>query len=433
MSVSPMRSVTSAAILVAALVQPLVGQDRPRRVAVMDFDQTQVQSSLREIFGRDNVNVGRSIARLIGTRLASAGFQVVESSGSIPFTMDASAAVAAGRSAGADAVIAGSLVVYGTASGTAGGGPRVGPVRVNIGRRTTVAAVSLEARLIDVQSGTVLGVVPANAQGSRSGLAIQIEVPNLIDASGLIDMTRDDFRRTLIGQFTEESVGQLVTGIVQMRDRIGTLGAAPAPVAAAPAPPAAAPPARPSAVAVYSGGPFAYTPYQFRGTERFRYTVSMTENNRTQTGFYVLELQPAGQGQVRMSVQGQLGGDQWSSSVTIPVGAEGPQSMMSFGQLMTMGPIGIALFNPASWILMAGRQLNVGDGWSSSSGGESVSVRVENQCSHAGQSGLLIVVRTNNRVSMESCVSPGVALPLRSLMADEDGERVEFVLAEFRP
>lgn len=421
------RGLIAATVAVVAASWGEAAAQEPKRIAVMDFDQTQVQSGFREIFGRENVNVGRSIARLIGARLAAAGgIQVVESSGSIPFTMDPTAAVAAGRAAGADAVVAGSLVVYGTASGTAGGGPRVGPVRVNIGRRTTVAVVTLEARLIDVQSGAVLGVVPGHAQGSRSGLAIQIEVPNLIDASGLIDMTRDDFRRTLIGQFTEDAVGQLVTGVVQMRDRIGTLGA---PVAAAPAaPPAAAP----SGGVAYSGGPFMWTPYQFRGTERFRYDVSVTENSATRTGFYVLELQPAGAGNVRMSVQGQLGTDQWSSSVTVPVGAEGPGAAMYFGPLMTMGPIGVLLFNPASWILMGGRQLSVGDGWSSSSGGESVSVRVESQCSHAGQGGLLIVVRTNNQVSMESCVSPAVALPLRTLVVDE-GERMEMRLTEFRP
>lgn len=426
-------SVAVFAVLPAA--EAARSQDAPKRVLVVDFDQSQVQGGLREVFGRDNVNVGRSIARLVGARLAAAGFQVVESSGSIPFTLDPSASAAAGRSAGADAVVAGSLVTYGSASGMAGGGPRIGGIRLNVGRRTTVVAVALESRVIDVASGTLLGVVPANAQGSRSGLAVTVEVPNIVDASGLIDMTRDDFRRTAIGEFTEQAVGQLVTGVADMRGRIGAVAAAPA--APAPAPMAAAVPSAaplPGGPIVYPSGPFMYAPFQFRGTEHFRYDVTQVESGRTVTGFYQFDLQPAGAGQVRMSVQGQVGTDSWSSSVTVGTGGQaGPQMMMSFAPLMTMGPLAITLFNPTSWIIFGGHQLSVGDGWSTTSEGESTSVRVEQQCAHAGQGGLLIVLRRNNQVVSESCVSPTVAMPLRVLTADEGGDRVELTLTEYRP
>jgi hypothetical protein len=178
-----------------------------------------------------------------------------------------------------------------------------------------------------------------------------------------------------------------------------------------------------------------YAPFQFRGTEHFRYSVTQTENGQTQTGFYSFDLQPAGQGQVRMSVAGQLGQDSWSSTVTVAVGQgqAGPQMMMSFAPLMTMGPLAITLFNPASWMLYGGRELQIGDGWSSSSGGESMSVRVEQQCAHGGQGGVLIVLRSNNRVASESCISPTVAMPLRTLAASEDNSRVELILTEYRP
>lgn len=433
-----MRSSWLAGALTLYAAGSLAAQGAPKKILVLDFDQTQVQSGLREIFGRDNVNVGRSIARFLAARLAEApGVEVVRTSGSLPFTMDPSAAAAAGRSNGADAVVAGSLVVYGSASGTAGvGGPRIGGVRLNVGRRTTVVAVSLETRVIDVASGQMLGVVPGNAQGSRSGLAIGVEVPNLIDASGFIDMTRDDFRRTAIGQFTDSAIAQLVIGIGEMRSRIGSIAAAPpaAPATAAPAAPMAAAPAGPVGPVVYPSGPFMYAPFQFRGTEHFRYTVTQTENGRTNSGFYQFDLTPAGPGQVRMSVQGQLGTDQWSSSVTLQVGqAMGPQSMMMFAPLMSMGPLAMTLFNPTSWMLFQGHQLSVGDGWSSSSGGESMSIRVEQQCAYGGQGGLLVVMRENNRVASESCVSPTVALPLRSFYSSDDGDRVELVLTEFRP
>jgi curli biogenesis system outer membrane secretion channel CsgG len=427
----------AAALGASPLVREVAAQQQPKKVLVIDFDQQQVQGGLREIFGRENVNVGRSLARLVAARLAQSGLQIVEASGAIPYTIDPAAATAAGRAAGADAVVAGTVLVYGSGSGTAGvGGPRIGGFRLNVGRRTTIAVVGLEARLIDVASGTLLGVVPANAQGSRSGLAITVSVPNIVDASGFIDMTREDFRSTLIGQFTEESVGQLVTGVSGMQGRIGAVTVAPV-VAAAPVAavvPMAA--ALPSGPVVYPSGPFAWAPYSFRGAEHFRYQVQQREDGQNTEGFYQLDLQPAGAGQARMTVQGQVGTSSFQTSLTIPMGeggVSGPQMMMTFMPLASSGPLFVALFNPAAWIMFGGRQLAIGDGWQNSQGRESMSVRVESQCTYGGQGGLLVVFRVNDQVRQESCISPNVALPLRVLLVQENGDRVEMTLTEYRP
>ena len=432
-------AVAIAATSLGALAapRPATAQQQPKKVLVIDFDQRQVEGGLHDVFGADNVNVGRSLAQLIATRLEANGFTIVHASGAIPFTVDAGAAAAAGRSAGADAVVAGTVIAYGSASGQAGvGGPRIGGFRLNVGRRTTIAVVTLEARLVDVASGTLLGVVPATAQGSKSGLGITVSVPHLVDASGVIDMTRDDFRHTLVGQFTDSSVTQLVAGLTDMRGRIGAVSA---PVAAAPAaaaaaiPPAAAVPAGP---VVYPSGPFAFAPYRFRGTEHFRYDVSQTEANRPQTGFYLLDLQPAGPGQARMTVQGQLGSDQFSSSTTLPLSEGGlsmPQMMMAFGPLGGAGPLFPALFNPAVWMMFGGRQLTVGDNWQNSHNGHTVSVRVESQCDAGGQGGVLVRIRENDQIRQESCLSPTVALPLRTLLVSNDGDRIELTLTEYRP
>ena len=426
--------VCASAILGVAASPRCVDAQQRKKVLVIDFDQQQVSGGLREVFGRENVNVGRSLARLVAARLAQTGFEIAQSSGAVPFTVDAGAAAAAGRAAGADAVVAGTVIAYGSASGTAGvGGPRIGGLRLNVGRRTTAAVVTLEARLVDVSSGTLLGVVPATAQGTRSGLAVTVDVPDIVDASGVIDMTRDDFRRTLIGQFTDSSVSQLVTGLGEMRGRIGAVAPPPAMPVAAAAPMAAAAPSGP---VVYPSGPFAWAPYQFRGTEHFRYQVQQTERGQAAQGFYQLDLQPAGVGQARMTVQGQVGANSFQSSVTMPVGAVGmspPQMMMTFMPLAQSGPLFVALFNPTAWMLLGGRQLTVGDGWQSTEGGETRSVRVESQCAHAGWGGVLVVFRENDAVRQESCLSPSVALPLRVLMALRRGDRIEMTLTEFRP
>lgn len=434
---------TVAALAAALLAVSLRAQTAPKKILVLDFDQTQVQANFRDIFGQPNVTVGRSIAQFLASRLGgSTGLQAVQTTGSMPFTMDPSAAAAAGRANHADAVIAGSIIVYGSASGTAGVGvgPRIGGLRLNVGRRTTIVAVQLEVRVIDVASGQLIGVLPANAQGSRSGLAVGVEVGRLIDASGFIDMTRDEFRHTAIGEFTDSTVSQLAVGVTGMADRIGNMAPPPPPVAAAAptapaAPVAPAAPAAPSGPVVYPSGPFAYAPWQFRGTEHFRYTVSASERNgQPQSGFYTLDLTPAGGGAIRMNVVGQLGTDSWSNTVTIqPQQAQGAGAFMTFAPLMSMGPLGATLFSPASMMMFQGHQLTMGDGWSSSSRGETMSVRVEARCAYGGQGGLNLVTRHNDRVVMETCVAPDVALPLRSLVQGDDGERFELILTEYHP
>ena len=91
--------------------------------------------------------------------------------------------------------------------------------------------------------------------------------------------------------------------------------------------PAALPtPEEPSAVAampvVPSGpvGTFAWAPYQFRGSEHFRYDVRQQNGGDTETGFYQLDFQPAGTNRVRMQVNWQLGDQSQSSTVTTRTG-----------------------------------------------------------------------------------------------------------------
>jgi hypothetical protein len=401
---------------------PAASQDQPRRkLAVVTFDQQAVQSNLREVFEQDNVNVGLSVARLVARHLADAGWEIVELPGALPWGSSAEAVAAAGRSVGADAVLAGTVLVFGSGSATAGvSGPRVGGVRVGIGRRTTTAAVALESRLVDVASGTMLGVFPGTATESRSGVGLFARVPGLIDGDGFIDMTMPEFSRTLLGEVTTSAVGQLTAGVTEARGQVGSIAA---PVAEAPSPamPAiSAPPSGAPVVGTYTGGAFAWTPWQFQGTEQFQYTIQQVENGDRQNGTYELGFTPVGDGRVRMRVNGRLGEESYSSTVTTRF--EGQQSGIGYQELAALGPAGILLFNPAAWIMMWGRELSIGDEWSHSSGGESLSIRVDRECTYAGQRGALIVMRENNQVRMESCVSPDVPLPLRMLTDDGDNQ-----------
>src|SRR5205085_1806461 len=121
-------SILLAALLGAGLASPVVAQTK--KVAVLTFDQRQVSSGFNDTFGRSDVNVGRSLANLVARRLADAGgYEIVEVSAVVPFEASPSAAAAAARSVGADAVIAGSILGFGSTSGTAGvSGPSIGGV-----------------------------------------------------------------------------------------------------------------------------------------------------------------------------------------------------------------------------------------------------------------------------------------------------------------
>jgi len=420
---------------------PAAAPGPTKKIAVLTFDQRQVQNNMDEVFGRSDVALGRSLANLVAQQLGAAGgWEIVQISSSLPFDLDPTAAANAGRSVGADAVLTGSILGYGSGSSTAGvSGPSVGGVRLGIGRRTTTAAVIIEGRLIDVASSTLLGMVPAQASASRSGTSITVSVPNLISADGVIDMTRQDFRSTLVGEVTYQAVGSLVRDLGSERARVGAVQAAP-PVAAAPmAAPVAVGVAAGPVVAVAPGAPFAWAPYAFRGTEHFRYDVVKTEGRDRETGYYQLDLQPGTQaGQVRMRVQGQVGDDSYSNTMTVPVAQQGGMAgmggmQMGFQQFMAMGPLGMTLFNPGTWMFLYGHELTIGDEWSQSSGGDSFSVRVESTCAYGGQSGVQVITRENNQVRQESCLASGIALPLRVLINSDDNDRIEMTLTEYRP
>jgi hypothetical protein len=243
------------------------------------------------------------------------------------------------------------------------------------------------------------------------------------------------------------AVGQMSGGAAKAGDCVGTCPAAPAaaqPEEAAPAPAAAA--AAPSGggsvslggIAALPAGPWAWTPYQFKGTEHFRYDVKKVDGRDVETGYYVLDIQPAGGGRYRMKVDGKLGDESYSSTVTAPEaggggGMGGMGGMMGMGQLMALGPVGAVLLNPMFSMMFMGHELTLGDGWSSSSGGRSTSMKVEAKCQNAGVSGLSAVMRENQEVKMENCLSPNVALPLGVTLHEGKNEYTEMKLVEFRP
>lgn len=374
-------------------------------VVVITFDQLAVMETAREVFGGE-YDLGRGIAQLVRDRLADEGVTVVQ------------------NEPDAAGTVRGTILIFARAEASGDvGGVRVRGIRVGVSRRKEKAMVSLEARLIDIPSGEIVVSASASAESERGGMNLFARL-NDNDNLATLDLSGDEFRETSIGEATHEAVEELCERIKDAVGRLGTFAVAEP--AAAPEPAMAAAP--------MAGGPvgtFAWAPFMFRGSEHFRYSVRQVEDGSTTSGFYQMDLQPAGEGRVRMSVTGQLGDQTYSSTITTGVGQQGVR--MGYGQFMTLGPVGLVLFNPMSWMMLAGRELAVGDGWSYAGGGESVSIRIESECSGAGQAGLLVVFRDNDVVRQESCLARDVALPLRVLLRPDDDDVIEMTLVEYRP
>ncbi|HXJ31968.1 MAG TPA: CsgG/HfaB family protein [Gemmatimonadales bacterium] len=209
-------------------------------------------------------------------------------------------------------------------------------------------------------------------------------------------------------------------------------GAAPPAVEPLNQPNAAAPPTSGGALpALYSqpiSGPFTWGMYSFKGTEHFRYNVQQREGNENKTGSYSFDAKPAGSGRTRLSVAGNMGSDSYSSTVTI-----GPNEPIPMMQLIGLGPVGLALFNPVWMMLLGGHEWELGSGWQSTQNGESSSFKVEEKCAQAGVNGLKGVWRQNQKVAMDMCVSPNVGLPLALTFNNDDGSMTAMQLVEFRP
>jgi curli biogenesis system outer membrane secretion channel CsgG len=304
--------------------------------------------------------------------------------------------------------------------------------------------VEIRALVADVSGGEVT-INMGTGAGVRVGGEYDVVRPGreIRDpATGrVLRRTTTPVGKLKISQADEGSAtGTLTGGPARVGDCVGTCpanigaggGAAPPAVEPLNQPNAAAPPTSGGALpALYSQpitGPFTWGMYSFKGTEHFRYNVQQRDRTENKTGSYSFDAKPAGNGRTRLSVAGNMGSDSYSSTVTI-----GPNEGIPMMQLIGLGPVGLALFNPVWMLLLGGHEWELGSGWQSTQNGESSSFKVEEKCQQAGVNGLKGVWRQNQKVAMDMCVSPNVALPLALTFNNDDGSMTAMQLVEFRP
>ena len=423
-----MNRVLKLALALGLAASPLAAQKK--KLAVMDFDYSQVRSSVTDIFGSD-VDVGKAIADLVYAALQKNGSYDLAPRQPTPAAnrQNAGAAQTLAQQTGADVVVMGTVAAYGKQTGQTAG---ISIGGIGIGKKTTIAFVQLTTQLVTAASAApaAMAAGQGDAKGSGTSLLGNVNVAGLA-ANGEVNMSGGDYQKTIIGQATQKAVDDLTASVVSNAGSIASSKPAPSmpSMPAAPATPAAASGPLPTAYTTPIAGPFMWVPYNFQGTEHFKYTVSMVENRVPTPGIYTLDASKNG-GNVQINVVWSLGADHGSGTVMIVPG----QMMISPMQLMSLGPAGALLFNPVLTMYFGGQQWVPGSGWSQTHNGETIEFKVEGSCSGAGVQGSHGVVRKNGAVVMDMCVAPNVGLPLAETFNKDDGSAdFSMTAVEFHP
>jgi len=197
-----------------------------RVLAIDEFDYGTVRSSAQAIFGT-NVDLGKGIQALLIKRIAESGvYRVVERRNlqKLMAEQDLGASNRArqgtgariGRVMGADAILMGTITIFGRDDKRKGvdlGGyaPRVfGRTRVGVGEGTAVVAISY--RLVDAETSEVIDQGEARGESKRKSTSLAIAGAGTRGGGfGSTDMSSTNFANTIVGEATTECINLLAS------------------------------------------------------------------------------------------------------------------------------------------------------------------------------------------------------------------------------
>jgi curli biogenesis system outer membrane secretion channel CsgG len=221
------EAVGQAAAAPAPAAAPATG--RKKRVAIMDFDYATVHSGVAALFGQD-VDVGKGITDLLVKYLVKDGtYSVIERKAldkilaeqnfSNSDRANPTSAAKIGKMLGIDAMIVGSITQFGnetknTNIGGAGGG--FGGFGVGgFGHKKSKAIVTVDARMVDIDTGEILAVADGKGESERSSTSLLGGGGNWHGfGAGAVDFGSSDFQNTIIGEAVKAAVEQMSTGVI---------------------------------------------------------------------------------------------------------------------------------------------------------------------------------------------------------------------------
>ena len=202
---------------------------RKKRVAVFDFDYATVRGGVAALFGTD-VDVGKGISDLLVKRLVQDGtYSVIERKAldkimseqnfSNSDRANPNSAAKLGKLLGVDAIIVGSITQFGNETkntGVGGGGGALG--RFGIGgfsNKKSKAIVTLDARIVDVDTGEIMAVADGKGESERSSTSLLGGGGSWSGwGGGKVDFGSSDFQNTILGEAVKGAVDQMSKGVI---------------------------------------------------------------------------------------------------------------------------------------------------------------------------------------------------------------------------
>jgi curli biogenesis system outer membrane secretion channel CsgG len=229
------RFVFCLALLAASI--PAGAQGPRKRIAIMNFDFSAVQSDVAAIFG-GRQDVGKGVADLLVDRLVTDGRYsvierkeldkiVAEQNFSNSDRADPNSAAKLGRLLGVDAIVIGSITQFGrddkttNVSGGALGGLTSRYGLGGVGKKSSKAVVQINARLVNTDTGEILAVAQGRGESSRSGTSLLGSGGSVYNAGGGgIDMGSKNFADTILGEAVNQAVTSVATRLENEAGRL---------------------------------------------------------------------------------------------------------------------------------------------------------------------------------------------------------------------
>jgi curli biogenesis system outer membrane secretion channel CsgG len=237
----PVAPATAAAPAPAAAptqaTAPTAPQGRKKRVAIFDFDYATVQTSTAALFGT-NVDVGKGISDLLVTDLVKDGtYSVIERKAldkilaeqnfSNSDRANPTSAAKIGKLLGVDAIIVGSITQFGNETkntNIGGAGAGLGGFGIGgFGKKKSKAIVAVNARMVDIDSGEILGVADGKGESARESTSLLGGGGNWHGfGAGGANFGSSDFQQTILGEAVKNAVDQMSTGLVANNNKLQT-------------------------------------------------------------------------------------------------------------------------------------------------------------------------------------------------------------------
>jgi curli biogenesis system outer membrane secretion channel CsgG len=216
---------------------PTAPQGRKKRVAIFDFDYATVQTSTAALFGT-NVDVGKGISDLLVTDLVKDGtYSVIERKAldkilaeqnfSNSDRANPTSAAKIGKLLGVDAIIVGSITQFGNETkntNIGGAGAGLGGFGIGgFGKKKSKAIVAVNARMVDIDSGEILGVADGKGESARESTSLLGGGGNWHGfGAGGANFGSSDFQQTILGEAVKNAVDQMSTGLVANNNKLQT-------------------------------------------------------------------------------------------------------------------------------------------------------------------------------------------------------------------